>query len=464
MNQNEKKKTLMVLGVMSAMLLSLVVYLTYFQMFSGPKIEKSALNKRNYIADDTIKRGDIVDRNGYVLASSVENNGIYTRTYSEPRLYSHVIGYFNKQYGKSGLELTQNDVLTNTMSSSTITAIKRLISGDSSGNSIKLTIDTELQRKARELLSGQKGAVVALDPRTGEILCMVSLPDFDVSTLTEQWETLNSSQDSPLLNRATQGLYAPGSTFKILSTIAQLETLNNEEEVFECTGHYTVGGYDFSDYGGRSHGNINLEKAFALSCNTYFARMSEKLSKANYVNVGEKVYFNKDLPFDLPMSTGRLRLSDITDKTALASTAIGQGSVLSNPLNMLMATSAIANNGELMKPYLVKEVVSPNGSTTEIQPKKIGDVTSHEISKKISAMMRRAVTSGTGTQAETSEGVAGKTGTAETSTGSTHAWFTGFAPYDNPKIAVTVILENNGSTGGSAAAPIAREIIRRALN
>lgn len=463
MEHPEKKRLLMILAVMTVMLVSLVVYLTYFQLIEAPKIEKSALNRRNSMENMAMKRGNITDRQGQVLATTVGERGNYQRIYTYDYLYSHVIGYANVRFGKSGLELGRNDILANEDGHKTIKALQTLLKKSNSGSDVMLTIDTSLQDLARQSLAGHKGAAVVMRVDTGEVLAMVSLPDFNVNDLDAQWDVISQSSDAPLLNRAPQGLYAPGSTFKLLSAIAYLEKTHNPEETYQCTGTEVVGGYEFQDYGKHAHGEVDLKRAMEVSCNTYFVHMSEKLTKGDLVKVAERVYFNRDLPFDLPVSQGRMDPQAMSDKTAIASSSIGQGQVLATPLQMAMTVAAIANNGTILQPYLVRAVDRPGGEREVTTPRVLGTLGSSEDMAFLQEAMRGVVTRGTGAGAETGVGVAGKTGTAENPSGRSHAWFVGYAPYDQPQVAVAVILEEDGTSGGQAAAPIAGQLLQRAL-
>ncbi len=459
MDHKEKRRILIALGAMTCLLLALVVYLTYFQVTQAEEIKKSAYNKRNALAEEKVVRGSIYSRDGQLLAYTDEESK--TRMYPFNQLYSHILGYHSSQYGKAGLELMDNDLLLNRYESETITAIRNYIQGYNQGNNVHLTIDHGLQQRAAELLGQRKGAIVAMNPQNGEILCMVSYPDFNPNTVDQDWEMLNQSEDSPLINRCTQGLYEPGSTFKVISAAVQLEQLGNRDETYQCQGSQEVGGYTFTDYGSQRHGEVTLDTAFAKSCNTYFAYMSTKLNKSDYIAMAEKVFFNKKIPLEVPVAESRMRSEDIKDKTALASSSIGQGNVLATPMNILLMTSAVANDGVLMQPHVIKEVEGPSGKIHTTNVTEIHRVIDSSTVSVMKEIMRKVVTEGTGTQAGISAWhISGKTGTAENATGKSHAWFTGFGPYDNPEIAITIVLEESGSGGGTVAAPIARELFQ----
>lgn len=461
----ENKRIVVVLTGLCLMFISLIVYISYFQIFEAEAIKNNSYNKRLWINEESILRGSIYDRNGKTLAYSEKIDDTYKRYYIYGRLYSHIIGYSYREYGKSGLELQYNNTLLNINENAAINEIKNIVAPTTEGNSIKLTIDHELQAKARTLLKGKKGSIVAMNPSTGEIYAMVSLPDFDVANLKADWKAITESPDSPLINRATQGLYPPGSTFKLITTIAVLNTANLEE-YYNCTGSTNINGYVFKDYQGKAHGNIDLRQALIKSCNTYFATKSIEIGKDRIGNTAERFMINNNIPFDLPIKSSQFPFKENLDKTDIAAAAIGQGKVLVTPLNMALIVSGIANEGQIVKPILVKEIISKNNkilkkNTTEVLSQGTDSITAN----KLKDMMVDVVKSGTGKNARIKNiKVAGKTGTAENSSGKSHAWFVGFAPADEPKIAIAVILEEEGSTGGKSAAPIARDIMIHAIN
>ncbi|WP_313232541.1 peptidoglycan D,D-transpeptidase FtsI family protein [Tissierella praeacuta] len=464
MNKENKRIVVVLIGL-CLMFISLIIYISYFQIFEAEAIKNNSYNKRLWINEESILRGSIYDRNGRTLAYSEKIDDTYKRYYIYGRLYSHIIGYSYREYGKSGLELQYNNTLLNINENAAINEIKNIVAPTTEGNSIKLTIDHELQAKARTLLKGKKGSIVAMNPSTGEIYAMVSLPDFDVANLKADWKAITESPDSPLINRATQGLYPPGSTFKLITTIAVLNTANLEE-YYNCTGSTNINGYVFKDYQGKAHGNIDLRQALIKSCNTYFTTKSIEIGKDRIGNTAERFMINNNIPFDLPIKSSQFPFKENLDKTDIAAAAIGQGKVLVTPLNMALIVSGIANEGQIVKPILVKEIISKNNkilkkNTTEVLSQGTDSITAN----KLKDMMVDVVKSGTGKNARIKNiKVAGKTGTAENSSGKSHAWFVGFAPADEPKIAIAVILEEEGSTGGKSAAPIARDIMIHAIN
>lgn len=461
----EIKRMVAVFVVVCLLFVGLIVYLSYFQIFTASKIINNSYNKRLWIGEENILRGSIIDRNGKILAYSEELDNGTKRHYNFGNIYSHIIGYSYREYGKAGLELEYNNELLNIKENTPLQEIQKIITPSTEGNSLKLTIDHDLQTYSNEILKGKKGAIVAMNPKTGEIYSMVSQPNFNPSTLREQWNNIMAHPDSPFLNRATTGLYTPGSTFKVITAAAALES-PNVEKTFQCTGTLKVEGYTVKDYNETAHGNVDLQEALVKSCNTYFANIGLQMGKDKLGEVTDKFMINKKIPFDLPTKQSIFPYKKNLGKTDIAASSFGQGEILVTPLNMAMVASGIANNGDIVKPILVKEVISPKGTVTKANETIVlSNVMDSTKANELKNMMVQVVNRGTGTNAKIGDmRVAGKTGTAENPSGKSHAWFIGFAPADDPKVAISVILEDEGSTGGKSAAPIAREIMMRAIN
>jgi len=461
----EIKRIITVLTAICILFVSLMAYLTYFQIFKAESVKMNSYNKRLWINEEKILRGSIIDRNGKILAYSEKVDDTYKRFYNYGNLYSHIIGYSYREYGKAGLELEYNNTLLNISESTALNELKNIVLPNTEGNTLKLTIDHHLQEYSRNLLKGHKGSIVAMNPTTGEIYAMVSLPDFNPTNLKEDWKNIVEDENSPLLNRATSGLYTPGSTFKVLTAIAAIEKKDLDRE-YECTGSANIDGYILKDYDGKPHGKLNLEEALVKSCNTYFGEKGVIIGKDALGEVAERFLVNKKIDFDLPVSKSSFPYKDNLGETDIAAASIGQGKLLMTPLNMALIASGIANKGDIVKPILVKEVISPEGKVLrnnqpQILTKAVDIFTANEVKN----MMVESVKRGTSRNASIKNvRVAGKTGTAENPSGKSHAWFIGFAPAEEPKIALAVVLEEEGSTGGKAAAPIARSIIIEALN
>lgn len=458
------KRIIAVLVGFCLLFISLIAYLSYFQVFKAEKIKNNSYNKRLWMSEESTLRGSILDRNNNILAFSEKDGESYKRNYNYGRLYSHIIGYSYREYGKVGLELKYNDILLAISENDAINEIKNIVYSNKKGNNIKLTIDHGLQSKAKELLKGRKGSIVALNPTTGEVYAMVSMPDFDSSNLREDWKHISEDPNSPLLNRATQGLYPPGSTFKLITAIGLIDS-PELDQTYTCKGTTNIDGYNISDYNKKGHGGIDLERALIKSCNTYFAEKSILLGKDKIGETAEKFLINKKIDFDLPVNVSKFPYKDNLGKTDIAASAIGQGKVLATPLNMALIAAGIANNGVIVKPTLVKEIIFTSGRIKDNRNVEILSQGTNSIAaEKIKEIMVKVVEEGTGKNARIRNiKVAGKTGTAENQTDKNHAWFIGFAPADNPKVAVAVVLEEEGSTGGAASAPIARDIMKYAI-
>lgn len=459
-------KVINLLVVISSLFLLLAGYLTYFRLAVGDGIVSNSYNRRQWEKEESTIRGSIYDRNGTLLAKSEKKDGRSERVYPFGALYSHVIGYNSRAYGRTLIESAYNEYLLDSGGISSVFKKASNKSQEATGNSIYLTIDHRLQKKASDLLTGKNGAIIAMNPSTGEILAMVSKPDFNPNTqsLAEKWQELAESDSYPFYSRATQGLYAPGSTFKIVTAATALEAGLNDFK-FKDTGSITIDGKVFSNFNGDVYGSLDLKHAFSVSSNAVFAKLGVELGFEKLKNNAMKMLFSK-IPFDLPLKESVFPARSLSDADT-AATAIGQGRLLVTPLQIAAMTSCIANGGVMVQPRLVSTVKSSQGEMVkEWKPAMLGRKVSAKVAAEVAAMMRETVVSGTGKKASVSGvHVAGKTGTAENelsteNKGNEHAWFTCFAPYEKPEIVVTVILEYSGSTGGNAAAPIAGKLVR----
>lgn len=469
--EKQNKRIVHALIIMCFMFLSIVVYMTYFDVFVKDKIITSSYNRRQWEEEDTTLRGSILDKNGVVLANSTINNNNQVRVYPYGKLYSQIIGYNSRSYGKTLLEAQRNNDLLNISELAPVLNLKNKLSGQQkTGNNLVLTIDHNLQVKADQLIGDRNGAVVVMRPGTGEILAMVSKPDFDPNSgaLSQNWQALVESQDHPFLPRATQGLYTPGSTFKVLTTASAIEN-GMEGRGFNDTGSITIDGNTINNFGGHAYGQLDLKNALAMSSNVAFAQLGVDLGEKNLKDITSRAGMNKDIPFDIPLNSSRFPYKSMS-KNDMAAVGMGQGKLQVTPLYMAMVASSIANNGTMMKPYLVDRVVSASNNTLKVtKPTVFSQVMAPETAAKVKSMMQYVVDAGTG-QSAAIQGVAvaGKTGTAENElTGKQknkeHAWFICFAPVNDPQVAIAVALEYSGSTGGDVAAPIARELMKQVL-
>jgi len=450
----------------SLLFLSIIIYLTYFEINEKDKLLASPYNKRLWEEEQSIIRGSILDRNGIVLAKSSFYNGKQTRLYEGGVFTAHITGFSNEKYGRSGIEAYYNGELLGLNNRNPIDYFINKFSGrKQKGNDVYLTIDYNLQKVAYYALGNNKGAVVALNPQTGEILAMVSKPSFDPNRLDSIWDALVKDEGSPLVNRAVQGLYPPGSVFKVVTGSAFLEGRDALSRKYTCEGYVEVEGRKISDFEGVKHGSLDIRKAMVVSCNSFFIQAGLDIGMDRLKRFSEAYFFNREIPFDLPVKNSVFPTASLLkNNIELAEASIGQGKVLVSPLHMAMVVSAIANDGVMMKPFLVSKVMNyKNQIVWETYPQVLAEPVSSETARLIKEMMVEVVEKGTGKEAKIyGVKVAGKTGTAEVEGNKSHAWFIGFAPSDKPKIAVAVVVENGG-IGGIKAAPIARAVMEEYL-
>lgn len=453
------KRIIRVLIVVSLLFLSLVTYLLYFNMFKAEEVAANPYNKRQWEDERYVKRGNILDRDGEILAETIVDGDERIRNYPKGNLYSHIIGYYSKVYGKNLLEMSYDkQLLGHGDISITFNELR-------SGYDLKLTIDNDLQAYAYNQLNGRNGAIVALEPSTGKILAMVSFPDFNpnASSLDENWKYIVEREDSPLLARATSGLYAPGSTYKIV-TAATAYNAGYGADTFLDDGVFDMDGMKVENYGGKKYGELTLKSAFEKSSNDVFCTLGYEFG-ADIVMASAKSFgIGEEIPMDIPTAKSRIEYKKVYNSDA-ALISIGQGQLLMTPLHVAMLGSAIANDGKMMKPYLVDSVTTASDIVlSETRPQVLHHPISPECAAFMNELMVGVVNNGTGSGARISGiSVAGKTGTAENETNKDHSWFVGFAPADNPQIAVAVLLEYDGSAGGSTAAPIARNVMSKYL-
>ncbi|WP_073234426.1 peptidoglycan D,D-transpeptidase FtsI family protein [Desulforamulus putei] len=453
----------------------LILYLSYLVLQQGEELATHPQNRRMAAREAGIIRGTIFDRKGVVLAETKwlgeRGKRVYlTENHVSP--FAHVVGYVSEKYGSAGLEASfSKELLGLTDADALENLLDKIFNRTPRGHDLVLTLDASLQRTAWQALNGRRGAVVALDPKTGAVLAMVSSPAFDSNAIDQAgvWSRLNRDEENaPLLNRSTQGAYPPGSAFKIVtgSGILARQTARPADTI-QCPGYVVVDGNRIAD--NRAHGKVDFIKALALSCNTYFAREGLKLGWDGLVHTFNQFGLNQSPALGIPVRPGTLAVKERRNRSQLAESSFGQGDTLISPLHMALACSAIANNGVIMKPFLVKEVCKPDGKAVRVTESSIWlTATSPEVAALVKEGMIAAVNWGTASPAAIrGVDVAGKTGTAETKTDRQpnslpHAWFVGFAPANDPKVVVAVVVEKSGS-GSRVAAPIAREVMAAAL-
>jgi len=467
---NNIKKVMLVFLIL---FIALISYITYLYMFKSEAAIASTFNQRLWAERNKVLRGTIYDRNMTALTKSTRiSETSQKQKYLQGAVFAHAIGYMDPIYGLTGLEKKYDAELMGDGDASLSKFV--FFSKDNEqkvGNGLKTTLDSELQKKAYKLLGNHRGSIVAMNPKTGEILAMVSKPSYDPNYLSRDWKSINSNKDMPLLNRAVSGLYPPGSTFKTVTATSALENIPNVyNSSINDNGSLVVNGTRLlGDFQGESFGNIDFKSAYMHSSNVFFGSIGLDLGNKALKNTAEAFYFNKDTPtVGLTIENSVFPSYKSNEKGNIAQSAIGQAGVLVTPMEMVLVASTVANDGIMMQPMLVKEILSSKGKSLEkLQPKQLGQVMTKENATTMKGLMRAVVTGGTGTSAALPGiEVSGKTGTADHVEASKqeapHAWFTGFAPYDDPQIAIAVIVEEGGQ-GGQLAATITRELVRTYL-
>ena len=462
-----------VLLVFLIFFIALISYITYIYMFNSQKSVQSTFNRRLWAERNKVLRGTIYDRDMVALTKSTKlSETSQKQQYLQGAIFAHAIGYMDPIYGLTGLEKKYDAELMG--NSDTALSKFAFLSKDTEqkvGNGLKTTLDSTLQKKAYDLLGDNRGSILAMNPKTGEILAMVSKPSYDPNNLDKNWKSIISNKSMPLLNRAVSGLYPPGSTFKTITAASALENIANVyNSSLNDNGSLVVNGTKLlQDFNGESFGNIDFKSAYMHSSNVFFGSLGLDLGNDKLKQTAEKFYFNKNIPtIGLTIENSQFPSYKNNEKGNIAQSAIGQAGDLVTPMQMALVASTVANDGVMMEPMLVKEILSSKGKSIEkMQPKQIGQVMTKDNSAIMKGLMREVVSQGTGTSASLPNiVVSGKTGTADHDDPSKqiapHAWFTGFAPYDNPQIAIAVIVEEGGQ-GGIKAAEITRELIRTYL-
>ncbi|MEU6713863.1 penicillin-binding protein 2 [Nonomuraea sp. NPDC046802] len=472
-----------------AMMALLMINVNFLQAVKAGELQDDSRNKRNYYERYAIERGRIT-AGGKVLAQSVETdnkNFRFIREYPDAKLYAHVTGFFSPE-SESAIERSENVLLDGSSPDLLLRRSIDLFTGEpAKGANVDLTINPKAQKAAYDALrqSGKRGALVAINPKTGGILAMVSLPTYDPTELSgtdkgkvfPRFDELAKEKGQPLLNRTIGQTYPPGSTFKVVTMAAYLEADSSRgpQTTVEAPQRLPLPNTNISlpNYGGAACGSGSVTLTFALekSCNTPFGSMGMELGYEKMKEQTEKFGMGKQI--GVPMSVAQSDFGPEEDKAALAMASIGQRSNRMTPLQMAMIAAGIANDGKVMKPYLVNKITDAQGDTLdEAKNEELSEAVSSETAGKLREMMVSVVANGTANLAQVpGVEVAGKTGTAETSNGQPpHAWFISFAPANDPQVALAVIVESGAAnvgaeaTGGHTAAPIAKAVLEAVLN
>jgi len=472
---NKAISRIFIVGVV--LFVALVVNLTWIMVVRAGWFEDRPENKRSIAKELKIKRGELLGFDGSVIAGSSRRSGYYFRDYPQGTFAPQLLGYDSVRYGRSGIEQQLNDVLTGKATDLGVQSwIDRLLGRKPKGADVKLTLVPAVQKTAQQQLAGLKGAIVVLAPKTGALIASASAPTYEPTTLEDHWARLSADPAAPLLDRSVQGLYAPGSAFKVVTAAGGLDygkvTPTTE---FIDTGTYVVFGGTVTNYGGAVFGANDFTTALTYSINTTFGKLGNLLGRKRLVAAMQRFGFYQTPPLPLPRGEivpsgrygkkGLLSPDAFMDPLAVAWAACGQEKVLATPLQMALVAAGVANGGRVMKPYYLQEVTSAAGDVVQkATPEQWLVAMKPATAAALNLMMQRVVNSGTGTAAAL-EGiqVAGKSGTAERGDGTNLAWFIAFAPADDPTVAVAVVIEDTQSTGGEAAAPIAAEVLKSAL-
>ncbi|MGH2856192.1 MAG: peptidoglycan D,D-transpeptidase FtsI family protein [Solirubrobacteraceae bacterium] len=457
----------------------LIVFTTRWTVLDANALNANPLNSRTLITKLEVRKGNVLADNGKVLARSVKqrSTGFWLRSYPTGPLFAQAIGYNDLRKGSAaGLELYREAALRGAQTG--LTSVFGPLGGNQDvGNDLDTTLDPKAQEVARQQLAGRAGSVVALDPRTGAVLAMYSNPSYDDNNPNPKTPCTDACQ----LNRATQGQYPPGSTFKIVTATAAIDSGRyTPNSVVNGNSPKTISGVPLQNDNNQSFGAITLTKALTYSVNTVWAQVAEKVGRPTMTAYMKRFGFYSKPPIDLP--PGELNTSRPYDfkghafppgspNEDIGRIAIGQGGLLVTPLQMAMVAATVANHGTLMAPRLSVKTVDQDGRTVQTFPPTVyRRVMKPAVAAEINQMMRTVVDEGTGQAAQLGSGIqfAGKTGTASigpTGAGETQPWFIGFAPANAPKVAVAVTIEKTqGQFGGQVAAPIAKAVVQTLLS
>lgn len=438
----------------------------YVQIVAAPRIAARAANPRHALLD--AGRGRILASDGTVLAETVGGK----RSYPLGPELAAPVGYDSIRYGTSGIEGSFDRALSSPDFSGD--PVAQLVDAASElrgeriaarGADVVTTIEPAVQSKLFELLSKYpRAAGVVLDPRSGAVLALASVPSYDPNDFDAEFPTLRADPGAPLLNRALDGLYPPGSTFKIFTAAAALESTTVAlDSHFEDPGYLTIGDFTLHDNESEATGYADLTTAFALSSNVDFAQIALKMGVDTFYDYLDRWGIGAPLDFQLPAERDRVPAKSTIVPGELAQMGFGQGALLMTPLQMALLGATIANGGDEPRPYIVREVTNGGVSLSSYGAATLGSPVSQQTAAKVTQMMVAVVQRGTGTPAQIPHvAVAGKTGTATNPMGRSHAWFVAFAPAQAPRVAVSIVVENVGY-GATYAAPIAREVLSTAL-
>lgn len=454
----------------------LVANLTMIMVVQADEYKNMPINNHTLVKESKTERGTISTYDNVVLAQSVEqSDGTYKRVYPAGTLAAHIVGYASEKFGTAGIESSYNDTLKGQRNYASWTDVLNASTGNSAaGNDVKLTINSTIQKAAQNALEGFSGACVVIDPKTGAVLALASSPTYnaaDIETLLQN--SSNSSDSSALYNRATQALYPPGSTFKIVTLTGALENnVATESSVFKAPGAMKIGNGDITNFNGRSYGEITLARATEVSANTVYAQLGVEMGADMLVKTAEDFGFDQDIKFDLPLAKSLMpkpeEMTEWETAWAAAGEPVGEHESPAGPqstvLEMAMVGCAIANNGVIQKPYLVDSIYNAEGKCSfTASPSPLMTTTNSATANRVKSILEGVVASGTGGAAAVpGVKIAGKTGTAETGKPIDDSWFVGIGPSENSRVVVAIVLEEGSDLPGGAASR-AQGVLRTAL-
>jgi peptidoglycan glycosyltransferase len=466
--------------VILALFALLVGFTSRWTVFEASALRHNPLNSRALLEQEHIARGEIVASDGAVLARSTRSSeGAYERHYPYGELFADPIGYYFPQgEGIAGLEEYRDTVLSGQNETGFQTILNQLQGKQPEGEKVVTTLNVRAQRVAAEALAGHRGAVVALEPATGAVRVMTSSPSYDPQDLGSHsaYERLLSGGEASLFNRATQEGYAPGSTFKIVTATAAIDTgAFSQSSLISGANGIVVSGKTLDNDNRENFGLITLKEAMTKSVDTAFAQVAERVGKQTLARYMDRFGFDHEPQLDYPTRQmtpsgeyyqGHV-LAPTDPRVDVGRLGIGQDKLRVTPLQMAEVAAAVANRGKLMVPHLTERIVDPEGGTVQrIKPRVQATVMKPSTAEAVREMMEAVVNEGTGTPAQIpGVQVAGKTGTAETQFGSSlnDAWFVAFAPARSPRVAIAVTLEKVPGYGATYAAPVAKRVMEALL-
>jgi penicillin-binding protein A len=458
----------------------LVAFTSRWTIFEASSLRENKLNARTLLEHQRIDRGPIVAADGTVLARSRRGNeGIYERTYPSGGLFANTVGYYFTNLGSTGIERFRSAALNGQTDTGLQAILDQLQGHKPTGEKVVTTLDPKAQRVAVQALGEHKGAVVALDPRSGAVTVMASSPGYEPGSLHSNaaYTRLATDPNAPLVNRATQFGYAPGSTFKVVTATAAIDSgAYTPQSTVSGRDNVPISGVALKNDNNENFGPLTLSQGLVKSVNTVYAQVAERLGKATLARYMERFGFDRKPQLDYPAtemsasgeSEGEKIVPPTSARVDVGRMGIGQDKLAVTPLQMAEVASAVADHGTLMVPHLTSRIVNSEGQTTlRIAPRVQSKVMKSSTAAAVTSMMEGVVNEGTGTSAQIpGVQVAGKTGTAETQIGTAinNVWFIAFAPASNPRVAIAVTLKGVPGQGAAFAAPVARQVIERLLN